>query len=106
MLDYIRAMVDSYSEINDAAQVCGLKPQQLVRKAVRQFVREFVPGTVNPDELLQTEHGKLSPEEARALFKQLASYFARKGGQGISSATRKERGAAGAKARWGKKPKS
>ena len=103
MLDYISAMVDFFPEVGRGAKTCGLKPQALVRKAVRQYLREFVPQNSRPDELLETEHGKLSPDDARALYKRLSSYFARKGGEGVPRKVRKERGLAGAKKRWGSK---
>lgn len=102
MLEYISAMVTSFPEIQDGADHCGMTPQELVRKAVRRFVREYVPGSATPDELLQTPHGTLSHEDARALYKQLSSYFARKANEQIPSAIRKKRGAAGAAKRWGK----
>lgn len=103
MIKDLVLFVSHYPELYEVGARRGMDVSQLVLRAVRKFDREFVADDADPEDLLTIkESGTLNHEQARALYRQLSSYFARHGVKQLTAAQKRTRAAAGAKGRWGK----
>lgn len=103
MLEYVLQMIECFAEVNEIATRRGIKYKPLIMKAVRRFDLEFPSNYSVPEDLLTTEAGSLSYDQARALYKRLARYFALKGAETLPKKDRVARSTKGANSRWGKK---